>query len=87
MLEKSWARRCAGDFEVPRQTRLPPLIRFIPKRKTDVNSAGVVQVVLKVTTDTTDDMGLALERYFGEGDGDSGHPHAPHSSRCPLCCA
>ena len=40
--------------------------------------AGIVQVVLSVTIDTTDDMELALERYFDDGDGDSGHPHAPH---------
>ena len=84
MSAKSRARRCAGDFEVPRQIRL---IHLIPERNTDAKSAGIVQGALRVTTNTTDDMELALERYFGECDGDGDHSHATRSSRFSLCRA
>lgn len=55
------------------------------KKKKDAKNAGVVQGVLRMTTDTTDDMVLALERYLGDGDG--GYSHASHSSRFFLCRA
>ncbi|SRR5258706_6256329 len=62
-------------FEVPRQARLPSPIRFIPtKKKKAAKNAGVVQGVPRVTTNTTDDVVSALERYVGDGDGDGTTP-------------
>lgn len=81
MLEKSRTRRCAGDVEVPRQIRP---IRLIPGRNTNAKNAGIVYGVLRVTTDTTDDMELALEGYFGDGGGNGDHPTplTPPDSPC-----